>query len=66
MLPHSGEVVVCVGGATVDSVLLLALGLAVATHGRDSKEWYNHKQTHLGISRAGLKVLVMPTDFDML
>ena len=42
MLPHSGEVVVCVDGATVDSVLLFALGLAVATQ-RDGKEWYNHE-----------------------
>ena len=44
MLPHSGEVVVCVGGATVDSVLLFALELAVATQ-RDNKEWYNHNYT---------------------
>ena len=42
MLPHSGEVVVCVDGATVDSALLSGLGLAVATQ-RDGKDWYNHE-----------------------
>ena len=40
-------------GATVDFVLLFALGLAVATQ-RDGKEWYNHKQR---ISQAGLKAV---------
>ena len=62
MLPHSGEVVICVGGATVDSVLLFALGLAVATQ-RDSKEWYNHNYT---FAFSVVKLLVMPTDFDIL
>ena len=60
-MPHSGEVVVCVVGATVDSVLLFALGLAVATQ-RDNKEWYNHNYTF--VFSVG-KLLVMPNDFDI-
>ena len=40
-LPHSGEVVFTVGGATVESALLSALGSTVASQ-RDNKEWHNH------------------------
>ena len=48
MLPHSGEVVFSVGGATVDSALLSALGPSVASQ-RDGKEWYSRGNYIAGV-----------------
>ena len=66
-LPHSGEVVFTVGGATVESALLSALGSTVASQ-KDNKEWHNHKYTFVVLNfklrESTGTICIMPIDLE--